>query len=285
AFAPGQTLSAGFGVHSRVDPLVNYFATFRQNLDEPYTQPNRNLDLTKSRHYVVGYERTLRDDLRLKVEAYYQQLYDVPIGLSAGSEIPSYRAYSLINYQEGVVDFPLDNNGTGRNYGLEFTLEKFFTQNYYFMLTTSLFESKYTPLSGEEYDTRFNGNHVVNFLGGKEFKVGRNKNNVLGLNFRISWVGGNRYTPVDGAASREVGRAVVQWDQPYAAQVPDYFRPDVRVSYRWNRAKYSSTLSLDVQNVINRANVFTRFYSTSEGDMVDSFQLGLIPVLNYRIEF
>ncbi|MGD1893156.1 MAG: carboxypeptidase regulatory-like domain-containing protein [Cyclobacteriaceae bacterium] len=285
AFAPGQTLSAGFGVHSRVDPLVNYFATFRLNPDAPYTQPNRNLDLTKSRHYVVGYERTLRDDLRLKVEAYYQQLYDVPIGLPAGSDIPWYRAYSLINYQEGIVDFPLGNNGTGRNYGVEFTLEKFFTQNYYFMLTTSLFESKYTPLSGEEYDTRFNGNHVINFLGGKEFKVGRNKNNVLGLNFRISWVGGNRYTPVDIAASREAGRAVVQWDRPYAAQVPDYFRPDVRVSYRWNRAKYSSILSLDVQNVINRSNIFTRFYSASEGDMVDSFQLGLIPVLNYRIEF
>lgn len=285
AFAPGQTLSAGFGVHSRLDPIVNYFATFRLNENEPYSQPNRNLDLTKSRHYVLGYERTLRDDLRLKVETYYQQLYDVPIGLSTGSGIPQYSAYSLINYQEGIVDFPLTNNGTGRNYGVELTLEKFFTQNYYFMLTTSLFQSKYTPLNGQEFNTRFNGNHVVNFLGGKEFAVGKNKNNVLGFNVRLLWAGGNRYTPVDIAASQDVGRAVPIWNQAYSAQVPDYFRPDVRVSYRWNREQFSSTLSLDVQNVINRANIFTRFYSSSEGSMVDSFQLGLIPVLNYRVEF
>jgi hypothetical protein len=285
AFAPQQTLSFGFGVHSRLDPLVNYFASFRTDENASYTQPNKNLDLTKSRHYVLGYERTLSDDLRLKVETYYQQLYDVPIGLPEGSDIPWYAAYSLINYQEGVVDFPLVNNGTGRNYGVEFTVEKFFTRNYYFMLTTSLFESKYTPLNGEEYNSRFNGNHVVNFLGGKEFKVGRNKNNVLGLNLRVLWAGGNRYTPVDIPASQESGQTVHDWSQPYGAQVPDYFRPDIRVSYRWNRPKYSSILSLDVQNVINRSNIFTRYYDASEGGMVDSFQLGLIPVLNYRVEF
>ena len=51
-------------------------------------QPNRQLELTKARHYVVGYENRLREDLHLKVETYYQQLYDVPIGFEEGYDCP-----------------------------------------------------------------------------------------------------------------------------------------------------------------------------------------------------
>ena len=284
-FTPRQALSVGFGVHSRLDPLVNYFATFRPDASSAYEQPNKNVELTKSRHYVLGYDYSLRADVHLKVEAYYQQLYDVPIGVAAGRDIPQYATYSMINYEDGIVNAPLVNDGTGRNYGLELTLEKFFTNQYYFMLTGSLFESKYTPLDGREYDTRFNGNHVVNFLAGKEFKLGGNSNKVLAFNIRTLWAGGNRYTPIDVEASRQQGQAVYQWDRRYARQVSDYFRTDLRVSFRRNRPKYSSTISLDIQNVTNRQNVFSRYYSSEDQTIVSSYQLGLIPVLNYRVEF
>ncbi len=103
---------------------------------------------------------------------YYQQLYDVPIGLAEGEDVPWYATYSLLNYEDGIVDIPLANDGRGRNYGTELTVEKFFTNQYYFMLTGSLFELKYTPLDGREYNTRFNGNYVVNLLVGKEIALG-----------------------------------------------------------------------------------------------------------------
>lgn len=280
-----QALNLGFGIHSRLDPLVNYFASFVPDGSALPVQPNRQLELTKARHYVIGYENRLREDLHLKVEAYYQQLYDVPIGFAGGHDAPWYSTFSMINYEGGIVSVPLRNNGIGQNRGVELTLEKFFTKQYYFMLTGSLFKSGYTPLDGKEYSTRFNGNHVLNLLGGKEFQLGGSSSKVLAINLRALWAGGNRYTPVDLAASRRSGDAVYQWNRRYAGQVKDYLRADVRVSFRRNRARYTSTISLDIQNVTNRQNVFSQYYSNTAQDVVSSYQIGLVPVLNYRVEF
>jgi len=284
AFTPRQSLSFGFGIHSRIDPIANYFAQYQTGVDE-YVQPNKNLQLSKARHYVIGYDNMLREDLHMKIEAYYQDLYDVPIGLQQGIENPWYATYSMLNYENGIVDVPLANNGTGRNYGLELTLEKFFTYNYYFMLTTSLFESKYTPLDGKEYNTRFNGNYIVNLLAGKEFQVGKRKTNVLGINARLLLSGGNRTTPIDLESSNEEGRPVYEWDQRYSERLGSYFRTDLRISYRINKPKFSSIISLDIQNVTNHQNVFSQYYDRSTGKIEKTYQLGLIPVLNYRIEF
>ncbi len=286
-FTAQQALNLGFGVHSRLDPLVNYFAEVDLGGSAPAEQPNRQLELTKANHYVVGYENQLRKDLYLKVEAYYQQLYDVPIGFAREGEndAPWYSTFSMINYEDGTVNIPLKNDGTGRNYGVELTLEKFFTNQYYFMLTGSVFESKYSPLNGKEYDTRFNSNHVLNLLGGKEFRLGGNGSKVLAVNLRGLWAGGNRYTPVDLETSRRSGDEVYQWNRRYTQQVKDYARVDVRLSFRRDRPKYSSTISLDIQNVTNRQNVFNRYYDVIAQNMTNSYQVGLIPVLNYRAEF
>ena len=283
-FAPRQSLNFGFGIHSRLDPLANYFALYQTGVDA-YIQPNKNLELTKSRHYVIGYDHMLREDLHLKVEAYYQDLYDVPIGYQAGIEDPWYATYSMLNYEDGIVDVPLVNNGTGRNYGLELTLEKFFTYNYYLMLTTSLFESKYTPLDGKEYDTRFNGNYIINALAGKEFQAGKNKTNVWGINARMLLSGGNRTTPIDLERSKEEGFPVYEWDKQYSERLGSYFRTDIRISYRRNKPRHSSIISLDIQNVTNHQNIFSAYYDFNTQNIEKSYQLGLIPVLNYRIEF
>ena len=283
-FAPRQSLNFGFGTHSRLDPLANYFALYQTGVDE-YIQPNKNLDLIKSRHYVIGYDNMLREDLHLKVEAYYQDLYDVPIGYQAGIEDPRYATYSMLNYEDGIVDVPLVNNGTGRNYGLELTLEKFFTKNYYFMLTSSLFESKYTPLDGKEYNTRFNGNYIVNALAGKEFQVGKSKTNVWGINARMLLSGGNRTTPIDLERSKEEGFPIYEWDKPYSERLGSYFRTDIRISYRRNKPRHSSIISLDIQNVTNHQNIFSAYYDFNTQNIEKNYQLGLIPVLNYRIEF
>ena len=69
----------------------------------------------------------------------------------------------------------LANNGTGRNYGIELTVEKFFSNGYYGLFTASLYDSKYTASDGVERNTAFNGKYVFNLLFGKEWKVGRGR--------------------------------------------------------------------------------------------------------------
>lgn len=98
----------------------------------------KNLDFTKAHHWVLGFDALLTDHLRLKAETYYQYLYDVPV-----EEHPSY--YSMLNaganWGLNTRDF-LTNEGEGWNYGVEFTLEKFYHNNWYFLTMASLFDSK-----------------------------------------------------------------------------------------------------------------------------------------------
>ncbi|MBC5992750.1 TonB-dependent receptor [Pontibacter cellulosilyticus] len=272
-----RSFSAGFGLHSRHESMTTYFAQQRQG--DTFVQPNKNLDLTRAAHFVLGYDQMLREDLRLKVETYYQHLYNVPVGTAANG------SFSAINYEDGFTIDSLINEGTGRNYGLELTLEKFFTNNFYYLLTTSLYDSKYTALDGVERNTRFNGNHIVNLLGGKEFKVGKNKQNLISTNLKLMWAGGNRYTPIDLEKSRAAAAEKLVEEKRFSLKADDYYRSDIRVSYRKNKPKASYILSLDIQNVTNRQNMFAQYYDRMKEDIKTYYQMGMVPVLNYRIEF
>jgi hypothetical protein len=59
----------------------------------------------------------------------------------------------------------------------------------------------------------------------------------------------------------------------------------LRLSVKWNRKHLTSTLSLDVQNMTNRLNTYGQWYDGEKGEIKTSYQNGLIPVLNYKIEF
>lgn len=275
---PTQALGFGIGTHSRHESMAVYFAQ-QPLVNGSYSQANQNLKLAKARHYVISYDHMLREDLRFKAETYYQDLYRVAI-----SPDPK-NTFAAVNTEEGLTVDSLVSTGIGRNYGVELSLEKFLTNNYYFLVTSSLYNSKFTAADGVERNTRFNGNYIVNLLAGKEFKVGKNDNNLIGLNLRTMWAGGNRYTPIDLARSRQEGKTVYQTDGVFEARADAYFRSDIRVSYRKNKPKASYILSLDIQNVTNRLNMYRQYYDHDKKEIVTSTQMGLLPVLNYRIEF
>jgi hypothetical protein len=278
ALSPRQSVGFGIGMHSRHEAMSTYYAQKHLPNGE-LVYPNKELNLTKSMHYVLSYDHQLREDLRLKVETYYQHLFDVPVFTDPKNP------EAALNAQGGFTTDSLLNKGTGRNYGVELTLEKFFTNNYYFLLTNSIYDSKYTGIDGVERNTRFNGNYILNFLAGKEFKVGRDNRNLLSANIKLNWAGGNRYTPVDMARSIAEDRTVLKDNERYTAKAADYFRTDVRFSYRKNKPRASYILSLDIQNVTNRLNMYRQYYDQETQTIKINTMTGLIPVLNYRVEF
>jgi len=272
-----QAINAGVGFHSRVETISNYLAKEIQP-DESYLQPNKDLDLSKAFHAVLGYDKSFSNSLRLKLEAYYQYLYDVPIEDDPGSKL------SALNYNEGFATIPLINEGSGENYGIEITFEKFLSDNYYFLGTASLFESKYIAGDKKERNTQFNGNYVFNLLGGKEFLLG-NKNNILGFNGRLIWKGGNRYTPINLPESISQGETVRYEERTFEAKAPDYFRLDIGINFRKNNPGWAWILSLDIQNVTNRLNIHSEYFDSSANKIRKNTLLGFVPILNYRLEF
>jgi hypothetical protein len=231
----------------------------------------------KALHLIVSYELIFREDFHLKTEAYYQFLFDVPV-----SDNPD-EVVSTINGDVGLDT--LVSSGRGENYGIEFTLEKYFTRQYYFLVTSSLFRSRFRAADNNWYHTRYDIGFINNLIGGKEFYVGKGKNNILGINAKLIWAGGTRYTPVDYAQSVEKGTTIYLTRESYSIQSPDYLRMDIGVSYRMNRPRAAYILSLDIQNLTNRENVYTQYYDPDTQDLVILYQFGLIPVLNFKIEF
>ncbi len=265
-----QSLSFGLGLHSRVDAVSTYVS---------YT-PNRNLDFSRALHAVAGYNFNFFKDFRLKTEIYAQYLFNVPIGIDSGNS-----TFSILNYDDGFVNIPLTGKGTGYSYGLELTLEKFFSKHYFFMFTTSLFNSKYKAADGAWRNTTYNVNYVLNALGGKEFVVGKKGNNIIGINAKLIWRGGNRVTPVDLQKSIAANETAYQNDKAFSEKLPDYFRIDFGVSFRRNKKKYSWMLSFDAQNIINRNNVAARIYNPETQMIETKTNLGIVPVFSWKVEF
>jgi len=196
-----SSLHVGYGLNAQLQPINVYFLTTSSpGGTKRYT--NMNLDFTKSHHWVLGYNLQPGKDWRIKTETYYQSIYQVPITSYSSS-------YSMLNtgatFKTDLQD-SLINAGTGRNYGVEFTLEKFFSQGYYGLLTTSFYDAKYTASDGVERNTAFNGKYIFNLLGGKEWNVGPGGANKISLDLKYTNAGGRAFTPIDLAKSKASGR-------------------------------------------------------------------------------
>lgn len=272
-----NSIAFAYGRHSQMQALGIYFAEAQDATGKTY-KPNENLGFTKANHYVFSYSRMFSKKLRFKTELYYQQLFNVPISTSDTNTI------STLNVMTDYVTDPMVNTGKGKNYGVEFSLEKYMSNYLYFIANTSFYQSKYTASDGIERNTRFNGNYATSFTGGKDFvKVGGRK--TYGFNIKLIYTGGFRNTPIDLAKSKAGGYTVYIDKEAYSLQNPAYFRTDINVNIKWNRPKYSSTLSLDIQNVTNRQNYYNQYFDPTKGSIQTAYQAGLIPILNYKVEW
>ena len=275
--------SLAYGLHAQATPSPILF--FEEQIDATtFAKTNTDLDFMKSHHFVLAYDRNLGSNWRLKTEAYYQNLFDVPVESTPSS-------YSVLNEGAGFVferNGSLVNEGTGTNYGLEITLEKFFSKGYYLLFTNSLFESTYEGSDGIERSTAFNNNYVSNLLFGKEWKFGENGRNAFTFDTKFTDAGGRYFTPVDLQATRNNnGNEVLLTEQAFSQRLDDYLRLDVKFGVRLNSKKrnVSHQFFVDLQNITNRENEFVRRYSQNTDAINSVNQIGFFPDVLYRIQF
>ena len=264
-------------MHSQTQPLAAYFV--QTQTANGYAQTNRNINPTRALHLVASYGRALNAQTRVKLEGYMQRLYNVPVEMRRSD-------YSILN--EGAsFNYPntdsLVNNGTGRNLGLELTLERSFGGGYYFLVTGSLFDSKYQGSDGQWRSTAFNGHYIANALAGKEWALG--KKSVIALDIKVTGAGGRRYSPIDTVASQAAGQQRFVEGQAFSRQLSDYFRLDVKLTYRINTGRVSQEFFVDMQNVTGHKNPYAQQWDVRRERLVTTNQLGFFPNVNYRINF
>ncbi|MFC2151709.1 TonB-dependent receptor domain-containing protein [Bacteroidota bacterium] len=280
-FNENKSLSFAYGLHSQIPYILSYYEKVEQN-DGTFITPNTDLDYTKAHHFVIGYDWNYSANSRLKVEAYYQSIFNVPVQADTASSL------SMLNNGTFSGEIPeyLKNDGTGYNYGVELTLERFLNKGFYYLFTSSLYDSKYEGSDGVSRNTSFNGNYTMNVLAGKEWNVGKKEyRNIFSLNGKVVLAGGRRYTPVDIVQSSIDQTTVYMNDQAYSKQLDDFFRLDIRGSYKHNWNTVSIEVALDITNVTNKQNPLFKRYNVQTQEEVIIYQAGLSPMLTLRLLF
>ena len=276
----GNKFNLATGLHSQMQSPYTYF--YGINLSEnKLNYLNPDMGLTKSWHFVAGYNRLLGKNMRFLFETYYQHLFQIPIEERAGS------SFSMVNAGSGFSRiFPnrLVNEGTGRNYGVELTLEKFFSEGFYFLTTASLFDAKYKGSDGVLRNTDFNGKYAFNALFAKEFKFSRS---ALSLGAKFTAVGGKWYGPVDVSASAAAQEIIYEDAGRNTLQFDPYRRLDAKVDYKINRRGLTHTIAIDLINPLGIQNILSLSYAPQpDGSFIkQEYQLGFLPVFFYRVNF
>ncbi len=272
------SLTLGYGLHHQTQVATLYFS--RDTVTGE--QGNRDLEMTQSQHLVAGIETTLPGQVRIKLEGYTQWLDNIPIDPYAST----FSAVNLgANFQRPPDRVGFVNNGTAETRGVELTLEKAFVDTWYGLVTASLFESTYTAGDGRQYNSAYNNGYVINALAGVELPVGKARNAQVFGDVRVALAGGFRYTPTDLAASQAAGYAVEVPQSAFSEQAPGYVRIDLKLGIRQNYRRWSQELSIQLQNISDQQNVFTRQYNPRTGQITDRYQLGFFPVPQYKIYF
>lgn len=273
-FSEKDELSLAYGLHSQMEELRTYYSEV--NNSGVVETPNTSLDFMKSHHFIIGYSRKINEVLRFKVEPYFQKLENVPVYPNS--------SFSVINVTSNwAINRKLENLGTGRNYGIDLTFERFLKDGYYYLLTATFFDSKYTGGDGKQYNTQFNRGHVINLLAGKEWMV--KNNNVLGVNAKVTYMGGLRYTPALYQESIEAQLYKPDYSKSFESQFPASTGVDLSITYRINKKKYSGIWYLMMKNALLQPDYGDPYFDFISKDVIIDKMRMPFPHVGYKIEF
>lgn len=291
--------SLGTGIHSQIQAPYVYATSTGTDPNSTAAQPdllmpNQTMGFTKSWHNVLGMSMALNSLWSLKMEAYYQELFNIPVADMTTAWGQSNGSYSLINSGGGfdrLFPGPLVNEGTGRNVGLEATVSRAFRDGWFVLLTGSVFDAKYTAADGVERNTDFNGGFAWNALASKEWKLHQTLSLVTGM--KTTMAGGRWYGDVDYDASLD--RREIVWDDATrnTKQFDPYFRFDIKTNLTWNRPESTHELGIDFVNVLNTENILKLTFAPDESAADDpnynpireEYQLTFLPIFFYRLDF
>ncbi|WP_080903988.1 TonB-dependent receptor [Parabacteroides sp. Marseille-P3160] len=265
-----QSIALAYGLNATRERLDYYYV----KLNNQYV--NKNVDFSKAHHFSLSYSKRLSDNLFLKIEPYYQDLYNVPVEPNTSFSILNYNAYGL--------DKKLVNDGKGRNYGVDLTMERYLNQGWYALLTGSLFKSEYKGGDNIWRNTRMDQRFVITGLVGKEWTFGKSNHKTFSANIRLTYQGGNRYTPIDETESQN-SQGVEQIDtKAFSLRLPNSFTTDLTLRYHVNKKKISHEFSFMILN----ANGFkqTGYVYNLETNSVEKKRLApIVPSISWKIYF
>lgn len=222
---------------------------------------NPDLEPTHTLHVGTGIEYTPAEGYELGLEGFYKHLYNRVVGTEFG-EAPY-----------------LENDGTGRVYGLEVSVRVTPRGRFLGYLSYTLSRSERSDHGGDWQLFDFDQTHMATVSG--VYRLGRGWE--AGATFRL--YSGNLDTPIRGA-SLDTNTALYSpiFGALNSTRNPTFHRLDVRVEKLWTFSAWKLALYLDVQNVYNATNSEGTIYDYEYRRSESISGLPILPNLGLRGE-
>lgn len=274
-----NTFGLGYGLHSMTERLDAYF------YEQGGLRMNKDLGLTKAHHLLATYMYKFSDNLNLRLNAYWQYGFDTPVGVGGST-------FCSVNRFMNYFDETLVNDGNTRNYGADITLEHYMRHGFFGQVNVSVFKSEYRAQDRVWRPQLYDRRYTAKVLGGKEWMVGRSKQNVLNVSAKYTLQGGLRHTPMDLAtmcALLDAGQIpeeeIFLDDQAMSKQYKPEHTVDLTLSYKINKRKVSHTIAFEGINMLMNETPFAqRFDIRTRTAKTDKTGISL-PNLFYRLDF
>ncbi len=224
----------------------------------------RNLSLKSSyaTHYIAGIEQRLGYDTKASIEIYHKELSNLIVDPDSSNL--------------------LINTGSGYAQGIEFSLQKKFTDGFVGSASYSYSISKRRDYESTMlYDFEYDRPHIINLIFGLEIGAGWQ----IGAKFQ--YASGNPYTPVIGVSERNNSFYLVEGEKNFA-RYPDYHKLDLRIDKQFIFESWSFSVYLDLWNVFNRDNVISYSFKAEPNGTITTnprYDFGITPILGFTAKF
>ena len=264
------SMSFALGKSSQLQPVQVYIGT-------GYDQ-NEKLDLTKLWQSSLTFKK-VKDTEVWSAQFYGSLINNIPISDKISN------AFSAINILEEIINFPLISDGRAFQIGTSLQHRVYWKNGFYSLINLNVGQLKYIGSDNIWRQGRFSHKYLLNATVGKEWSGLERKGKIrqFGVNARFVARAGFREMSIDFDASQSLGTSVFSMENGFDQTLENYLRLDLRIYRKWNAAKRSNMLSLDIQNASSEKQIVYNYYDRVQQKILGKKQLGIIPILSYRV--
>lgn len=261
-FSPRISLSYNLSERTRLNFALGRYYQSPASYEIAPDERNLLLNSSYADHYIAGVEYRLGLDTKAGIEIYHKELSSLIVDPDSSNL--------------------LINTGSGYAQGIEFSLQKKFTDGFVGSASYSYSISKRRDYESTAlYDFEFDRPHILNLIFGLEMGSGWQ----IGAKFQ--YASGNPYTPVIGVTEIDNIFYVIDGENN-TARYPDYHKLDLRIDKQFVFDSWLFSVYLDLWNVYNRDNVVSYSFKTTKDGTITTeprYDFGIMPIIGFTAKF
>ena len=239
-----------------------------------------DLDMLRAHTFSFIFRNQIRSSTQLAGIINYYALTHVP---TIADVTNGYTVLSETGYPK---QGPYSLQGKGRAISLALALRQDVFHGKFARAGIGWVHSTHQGSPGLLLSTAYDIGPWASLAGGKEWTSEKSYGDrIIGVNGGIHWRKGMHDQQIDLEESRDAGYTIYEYEGDFSIEMEDYVRIDLRVYMRKEKPDRTTTWSLDVQNLLSRENAFFSLYDPFQDAIRQTKQLGIVPVLSYRVDF